>query len=46
MLNAAGDQGLSGSVQNWFAWARKRADAFDLLLNLYELFGDKHVPRI
>jgi len=46
MLSAAGDQGLSADVENWFGWARKRSDALDPLLNLYELLSNKHVSRI
>jgi hypothetical protein len=48
MLIAAGDQGLSADVQNLgrIGLARKRADALDPLLSLYELFGNSHVPRI
>jgi len=42
-LAAAGDQGLSAKIQNWFAWARRRADVVDPVLNSQEFLASENV---
>ena len=46
MLIAAGDQGLSADVQNLVRMGSKARRRPRPALNLYELFGNNHVPRI
>ena len=42
-LSATGEPGLSARIQNWFVWARKRADATDPVLGSPESYAPENI---